>query len=359
MKILLFSDIHFQEGGDFSRILPDGSDSRLADLLAVVQRLAVIYKRYGCKAVVFGGDLFHHPRSIVTRVYQKAYAALEELAGQVDRLVLIAGNHDQALFQTQQATSLYALKNLPNTQIVLEPSAGAIGDETIFLMLPYLDDKHKVLTALQQAKPGSVVVSHCGLTEAVIGPNEIQIQAPLTLKDVEGFKAAFFGHYHKAQSLTENVHIIGSPVQHNMLDRGDKRGVIVYDTDTNQALRVWLKGPKFHLFEVGDMAGLKAVLANDLKDGYVRVLLTTKTIPRDQVTELLAKAGARASQVRYAVMNQAQARNEALTTKLLSCGLDEALGDYVKHVQRDGLEPERLIKTGQQLLKDYDTNETA
>ena len=117
-----------------------------------------------------------------------------------------------------------------------------------------------------------------------------------------------------------------------------------------------MKGPKFHLYEVANVDDLKALkeAAPELAGGYVRVLLRSKTVNKDEVTELLETAGVKSHQVRYAVQTEASQRNIDLTTKLLGSGLDGSLADYVAHVEVDGLDKDRLVQTGQQLLKEYE-----
>lgn len=360
MRILFFSDLHLDTWGDFSYLLPNGNNSRLADLLSVLGRIPVLVKKYQIDLVVFAGDLFHKPRVINTQVYQKTFAALEEVAANVPRLIIIAGNHDQALFQHQQATALYPLRSLALTVAVyLEPQVVPCLDGTRLVLLPFTEDTKVLKAQLRElTAPGSILVSHCGLTEAAIGPNEIKIEAPLSLADLEPLRleAAMFGHYHKPQNFEGNVFVIGAPVQHTMLDRGERRGILVYDTKAHEAKRVWLNGPQFHLFEIAaqdDLAVLKKA-APELKGSYVRVLLRSKTIIKDGVIELLEAAGVKAHQVRYAIVTAATARNEVLTTKLLGGGLEESLKDYVAHVATDGLDKTRLVELGQTLLKDYE-----
>lgn len=362
MRLLFFSDLHLAEWPDFNYILPNGDNSRLADLLAILSRIPELAKKHQVDVVIFAGDLFHHPRSINTHVYQKSYATLEEVAKGVPHLVLLAGNHDLALFQNQQATALYPLRNLPNNiDVILEPTK-LLWSDTVASLLPFTEDTQRLKAALKDIQPGSILVSHCGLTEATIGPNEIKIEAPLSLNDLAPLQleAAMFGHYHKPQNFEGNVFIIGSPCQHTMLDRGEKRGVLIYDTKTHEAKRVWLNGPQFHLFEVADKDSLAALkeATPGLKNGYVRVLLRSKAVVKDAVVELLEGAGVKAHQVRYAIVTAAAQRNEALTVKLLSSnGLEESLGDYVHHVSTDGLDKDRLVELGRTLLKDYEVCE--
>lgn len=362
MRILFFSDIHLTEWPDFSYVLPNGDNSRLADLLAILGRIPELAKKHQVDAVVFAGDMFHHPRSINTHVYQKSYAALEEVLSSVPKLILIAGNHDLALFQNQQATALYPLHSLPGIEVILQPTERRFSDGTALYLLPYTEDTRQLKTALLDVRPGSILVSHCGLTEAAIGPNEIKIEAPLSLSDLAPLQleAAMFGHYHKPQNFEGNVFIIGAPCQHTMLDRGEKRGVLIYDTKTHEAKRVWLNGPQFHLYElepsIDDLAAFKHWVVG-CKGGYVRVLLRSKAIIKDAVVDLLEAAGVKAHQVRYAIVTAATARNEALTTKLLGGGLEESLKDYVAHVTTDGLDKPRLVELGQALLKDYEVRE--
>jgi DNA repair exonuclease SbcCD nuclease subunit len=358
VNLLFFSDPHLANWDDFSQLLPNGDNSRLTDLLDLIGRLPELAKKHRADMVVCGGDLFHHPRNINTQVYQKAYAALEAVAANVEQLILLCGNHDQALFQRQSATALYPLKHLPNTKIILQPDEISYPDGTVLSLLPYLESRDETKRYLRQARPGSVLVSHCGLSEATIGPNEIQIDGALSLADLEPleFEAAFFGHYHKAQNLTDNVFVLGALSQHNMADRGEKRGVLLYDTAAHEAKRIWLNGPKFFLFEVAnddDLKRLKSQLA-ELRGGYVRVLLRTKQINREAVSALLEQAAVRSHQVRYAIATEASPRNEALTTKLLGCGLEDALPAYVEHASVDGLDKLRLVELGKALLKEHE-----
>ena len=352
MKILFASDIHLDEHSDFSYIEPDGEHSRLTDLLKLVERIPSLVEKYGCDLVILAGDLFHQPRTIDTRVYQRSFAVLEQVAESVPQMILLTGNHDLALFQQHSATSLYPLRRLPNTQVILEPTTL----HGLHLM-PYLHDRSQVRMALRNAPKGSVIVSHCGLTEAVVGPNEVQIDAPMSLSDVESVlpQAAFFGHYHTPQFFEDqNCFVIGALAQHNMLDRGQKRGILVYDTDSDETTRVWLNGPKFFLYELDTIDQLQKLKTVDMRGGYVRILLRSKAIEREDVIKLLESMEVRRHQVRYAVKTEASQRSAKLTQRLLGTGIKDSLPDYVKHLRPPDLDQEQLIKTGRQLLEAYD-----
>lgn len=368
MKLLFFSDLHSHAHPDFDEVLPDGESARLTDILSVFDSLARYAKKYRVDAVIFGGDMFHTPRAVLTRTFQRTYEAAERFVGQVGATVpwiINVGNHDLPLLtKGSPVSSLYAFSRLGARVVVGEPQVLTVGgrSEVDLHVVPYMQDPEQVqqavrglrITKNQQVQ--SILLLHCGIAEAVVGPNEVRLDAPLALKDLrlDEFTFVLAGHYHKPQRLHRKAAIIGSPMQHNMLDRGEERGLVLYDTDTRDIKRLPLDGPRFHLLEVNDPKDLALGREQQLElaGGYVRVLIRTPRVEAEKVRRWLESVKVRKHDVKVIKTPAALERDRTLTAKVLAGvgRLEGVLDDYVARVNPDELDHGRLAEIGRELL---------
>jgi len=365
MKIIAFSDAHIHEHEDFSYIRKDGMNSRLYDCLNVFDNVLRLYKKYSCGAVINGGDMFHTPEGVSTTTYQPAFMEAVKLANNVDSFLCNTGNHDLAVFSNikeRVATSVFPLSILPNTHLAIHsPVSVLVGDINVCL-IPYVDDVDRFASIIDKLKidknaKRNIAVLHCDINEAVNGPNEVRLKTKMSYTSVlkKGFDFVLCGHHHHPQRLSKKAVVIGSPLQHNMLDRGDRRGVCIYDSKTNVAKYVWLKGPQFWLQEVVTRHSLDKFKAMQkaFKDSYVRVLVRTKDVSLDEVRERIPNA--RRLDVRYAIIRESVSRNPQLTKKISGKGLKigDAVEDFVDHVLKErevGVEKDELVRVGNELL---------
>src|SRR3989338_3407705 len=365
MKILFASDFHIHPHDDFSFILPDGMNSRLADCLSVIDRVGSLYERYDCDSVVFCGDLFHTPRSVPTDVLQYTYDRLSALARNVKHMVIVAGNHDKGVFakDATQATSVSIFRDLPNTTVFAnKPEVFNCGKVSIAI-LPYLigDNVAKEFISLVKgfcsspANTRNLVVTHAQLAEATCGPNEIRLKSQFKVADWLKTGAVDYilaGHHHHPQRMAEQAITIGSPIQHNMLDRGDKRGIVIYDSKTNTTQRVWLKCNKFFLYEINSEKDLSLVDLPSVKDNYVRVMLRTEVISNDRVRNMLEKAGVRRCEVKLALPKEAHVKDQMLTDQFISCGnVDGIIVAFAEKTCPKELDKTRLVEIGHKIVE--------
>jgi DNA repair exonuclease SbcCD nuclease subunit len=366
MRILFFSDLHSDSHDDFNITLSNGISSRLQDCLDVIDDVIKIRRKYDCHSVVFGGDLFHTPSEVSTVVFQETYRKMENLANDVGEhgsLIIQAGNHDMASTAIDKipVSSIYALSKLPNTQVAVgRPRSISLSDDVNIHCFPYANDKSKIdgmVSLLSMAASAyknkiNLLVTHMGLNEAVNGPNEIRVFGYKTsdLKKI-GMTHVFSGHHHHPQRISPTHHVIGAPLQLNMLDRGDRRGFLIYDTKKKEVIRVWRKGVKFFLYNVASQKDFDTLQRDqeNYADHYIRVMLDESVASTAKVSHLLRVA--RMSKILPLKKMKTGIRNDSITEAVITNAgrLDSVIESYVKHV-RPKLNAERLIIVGKRLV---------
>jgi DNA repair exonuclease SbcCD nuclease subunit len=366
MKFLIFSDLHIHPHSDFDYPV-DHTSSRLLDCLNVIDKVKSYYDKYRCEAVLFCGDMFHVPRFVETSTYEPAFRRLEDLTDNVKQFIAISGNHDKSDVTRggPSYSSVYPASRLKNSIIVTKQSESIRLSNTVIHCLPYLKDEKEFTDSIKRIKSKvsssdhNVVLTHCSLREAENGPNEIRLREAWSIKDLRKTGDYIFcGHHHHPQRLNSRAIVVGSPIQHNMLDRGDNRGLVVYDSDRQQVKRIWLSFSRFFLFEILDKDHLEWFLGTEwergIENGYVRFLFRFIP-PRDVISRIedqLTSFKVRGSEIKIQRAPLNSVRNEKLTLQLSRTNdFKSAIPTYVDHVRDKLLNRKRLIKVGEKLLE--------
>lgn len=355
-KIVVFSDLHAHCFGPYSTALEDGTNSRLQDALDIIRDVRQLAKEVDADMVLFAGDLFHERRHIVTQAFSKVYEALSMFA--VDRmpLFMIPGNHDQA----DKAGKFHALSPIGAFATVVD-TPGWIEfkgkTETVdILAVPYIEDTNHLLDVVNEKAPDRsnprIFLGHFGIDGAKLGADFVYSNSnePVIGNIPVGrFDAGFLGHFHIHQQLAPNFWYVGAPMHHNWGDRGQDRGVMVYDTVTKEAQHLPLGNPpKFVEITVHDLE--KGV--GDWTDNFVRIV-SDKPWSEDQIDSARERIGCRSLEI----VGQKVDTNEAFEIRLNVAPGDpyeDMAAEYVKSglVELDGLEEEWLISVGKKLLEE-------
>lgn len=360
-KIVIFSDLHAHTFGPYSTALEDGTNSRLQDALNVIHSVRKAALEADADMVLFAGDLFHERRHVVTQAFSKVYEALSMFA--VDRmpLFMIHGNHDQA----DKAGKFHALKPFGAFAVVAdEPGwtalTGRNGETVDILAVPYIEDTNHLLGIVNEPAPDTdnpkIFLGHFGVDGAKLGADFVYSNSnePVIGNIPVGrFSAGFLGHFHMHQQLAPNFWYVGAPLQHNWGDRGQKRGYMIYDTETTEAEFVELTdAPRFeevsvHL--VNDSLGE----AKKVCDGNFVRIISDKPWTEDLIDEARLTLGAKTLEV----VSKRDDKNEAFEVRLQvdpGASYDEMVSEYVKSglVELDGLEEDWLITVGHRLLEE-------
>jgi DNA repair exonuclease SbcCD nuclease subunit len=162
-SILFFSDIHFHNFRNHSRVLDTGVNSRLDNAVRVVDYLRDYCVLNGVRHVLFGGDLFHERGRLDTEVFNAARQACKRLS-QVADLYLVVGNHDQSPVNERE----HALESFRDFAVVIDaPTEIPIGPYTL-AAFPFRRDagEQKRLLAEYNRESIHVVSTHVGVASA-------------------------------------------------------------------------------------------------------------------------------------------------------------------------------------------------
>lgn len=371
MRLIAWSDLHSEEHEDFSYQLPDGMNSRLADCIDVIPKVAYYRDKYECDIVLFLGDMFHTPQVLSTVVFQETYKRLEKLAATSKLMIIMAGNHDMASITADgiPVSTIYALRQLPNTKVVIGKYRPVFLAEhnVVIHCIPYIKDPKQLDVNIERAREGiiqahghsfpkaQIILTHMSFAQAVNGPNEIMLKTSYDVNKLRklGTQKILSGHHHHPQDEGD-WSIIGSPIQMNMLDRGDRRGFLIYNTKTNKTTRIWLNGSRFFLYEVNSLRRFEKLEREQeaYRGGYVRVMLTQGVVPEAKIHRLLEKH-AKMYKIIPVKNIKSEMRNAAVSKKAMANigNLSEVIPAYVDHVAPKGLKAERLTTIGRRLIK--------
>lgn len=304
MKFVAIGDIHANNWKDYSSTLSvewneirgrymevqDETDidlltpmnSRLFNILSGLADVRDYCVANGIHLCLCAGDLFHTRGAVDTTVFNSVYRMFEAFQEVGIKVIMIAGNHDQANASVFAENSLYPFSGI--NQVISTPQLVIYqeGDETIEVCcLPYSKDKKMTLECLQamlakRSDNDQVLLAHVGISGGLVGSGNYVMSDEYNLMElkVPKFKYAIFGHYHKPQVLEYNSIYTGSLLQNTFNDEGDEHGFWVVDTSRRYDMElVPLHYPKFITVTTSNCDKLTA---QDLSENYVRVQATAK-----------------------------------------------------------------------------------
>jgi len=278
MKFLIFSDMHFNNWPQFSKILDSGINSRLANQINVTKQIIKYCIKHNIKTVFHLGDMVDSKRSIHTDTLHFIFKVLPLFKKNGIKLYHINGNHDYY----EESGRIYSSKILSRIAKVIAKYKKIVIGDIAFHCLPYISSIDKIRSVMSNIEIDkhkiNILLSHMGLQEAKVGPEELVIHEGLSVNDIENrFDYIFLGHYHKHQIINNNVYYVGSPLMHNFGERNDTKGFIVVDQDSKKFKIDFIetKAPKFiekHIDKIDEIADIKAKHSND----FVKIIADNK-----------------------------------------------------------------------------------
>lgn len=220
MKFLAFSDLHCSNYKSYSKY-KNGKNSRLLTIIDSINEIQKLGKQENVDFYVFGGDLFNTQGYVESDVYNLAFDAFKKFDKEV---ICISGNHDN--FGSSDVSDLSFLKfsEIANVKII---------DNACF-------EKYKICGVGFQKNLNAKDILSCkdfnGCEILVLHEipkgcvvNDYLFKEGIDWESIEKqFKLVLFGHIHQPKKLSDKTFVIGSPLQHNFSDKGD-RGVWLFD----------------------------------------------------------------------------------------------------------------------------------
>ena len=235
---VLSSDQHAHNWSQFSQVGADGINTRLAAILAEIERSADTLLKAGGTHMFLGGDLFHVRGRIEPEVLNPTMDLFKRICAKGIKVHAIAGNHDlSGKFSSKLGNAMQALDEIEGFMAITTPTLVKMTENgqptTEVMMIPWIEDLNDLR---------SVCKSHAGVDRDLI------IHAPLNgvikglpdhgLDPVEvaawGYKRVFIGHYHSHQEPVPGVYSIGATAHQTWSDPDTIAGFIVVDETSIQ-----------------------------------------------------------------------------------------------------------------------------
>ncbi len=263
MRIALSSDWHLHNySGAQVRILKDGTNSRLKDILDCCDWMVDEAVDRGCTAFLHGGDVTHNRKVLHISAWARACAAFRRWGERIPFHVN-EGNHDED--QSGDGTSTVGALAGVVAGAYTSARTSRVGSLKVG-WLPYVEDPAEVREQTARlAKEGArVLVAHLGIGDprhADCLPIDYETPGRISVADLnpELFDQVFLGHYHTPQDLAPNVRYIGSPLQLSFKEAGITKGFWTYDTETGEVEFVEnTASPRFHILPENEAVALLA-----------------------------------------------------------------------------------------------------
>ena len=293
MKIIAIGDIHASGFGEDSLV-----DNLPARLTYIKRSLDYILKHgleHNIKEYVMLGDLIHDKTIIYNIAQSMLYEFFKNSAEKGCNFTIISGNHDLSSTGQNQKSAIEVFDSLPNvTCVVKSPRVTPIG-----LFVPYTNTFLEDLKKMRGCDC-NIIYAHVGLNEAVLQSGLSKVDK-LKINDLNDFKLAILGHYHKPQHLFNdiiNVYYAGSLIPKDWNDKNEKKRFLVVDTETLEVESVEFPeslGIPMYIELVippnQTMENIKIMLklADDYRKRghHVRVINRNKTKIKDEVEDII------------------------------------------------------------------------
>lgn len=334
MKHLLYSDTHWRP-------------ERINDLVLCHKEIAKIALEHnvpqGGGLVINGGDTFHTRGLIHTDCFDALVNIRSDWYAQGIRHVDIVGNHDQA-DRDGRIHPLKIFEKFDGWRVVDKPCYDA---EYKILFIPYMRDLESFLKNAPTVDCHAAIV-HAGIKGAYMN-DTAQDRDGVDVDLFSIFPKVFSGHYHKRQVI-ENVHYIGSPLQQNFNEKGQDKGVIIYDPDAQSVEFVPILGtPKHYEVECQIVDGIRVmgdtshIEVNDV----VRVKLTGRKEEIMGITQ--SDFGIECSRIKISRNPLDDMVSRIAISKDDSVSFDALVDAYVGHINPE-LNHKKLTEMGRELV---------
>lgn len=273
MKIALITDQHFGARSDnaffhkfFAKFY---SDCFFPEL-----------KKRGITTVVMLGDTFDRRKYV-------NYVSLSECIQyyfiplchefKIDTHVLV-GNHDTYFKNTNQINSqdLLLRDKFPNLNIIDQPTTIDI-DGIPICMLPWIcDENYEQTIDVIQNTPAQVSMGHLEIFGFKMYQGQEQGFVGINKEVFKKFEQVFSGHFHH-RSDDGQIFYLGCPYEMTWQDADDPKGFHIYDLKTRELEFVPNPYTIFSRVEYDDVHGRTAVSQEQVREKYVKVVVTSKT----------------------------------------------------------------------------------
>ena len=348
-KFMLFSDIHVHPHKK--------SQERLDDCIKALEWVFKVAEDERVDAVLFGGDLLHDRQKIDSLTYNKIFNVLEQQQDKNFKIYLLLGNHDLWFATNHSVSSVRPFKALRNFEVIDRTQSINICNCN-WHFIPYTHHPIEELEKLKEDIKNSYLLGHLAIDGAKLNSagsmSDVIIEHDGDMvvigKDLfHEYKRAFFGHYHSAQKLTKTIEYIGSPLQLSFGEAGEKKHVIVLDSESNEISYIENTFSPKHLYIKADE--IKNYSEADLKNNFVCIITDGTDQFEDKKNMSKVVEELKASSVQIKKQNKKIDEHAITDAKMLLADQNKLLETYVEQVQNIDLDKKKLLEIGLQIVR--------
>lgn len=332
------------------------SYDRLQDCLTALEWVFTTAKQRNIKHILCCGDLFHDRQKIDVYTYQKTFELIQKNKEDIS-LYFLLGNHDMWHMDKWDISSVKPLSVIPGIHVIDHPCTLNIeGYEVGFL--PYTHNPIEDIKKIKIKDDHKTLLAHLAvdgakwnLIHGTIADVSIEHDGEMTKvgPDIfDGFDQVFLGHYHAEQKLTKKVEYVGSLLQLNFGESGQKKHIIEYDLETHKKVYIENTFSPVHLI----LTEKDDILSLDLDNNFVRIMssntsssdvLELANIIKDKTGSLEIKSIPKKAEDTIKSIEEAKS--------ILSAG-EQMLDSYLKHADTKDLSYDKLLNIGNLCLKE-------
>lgn len=296
-EILLRGDCH---------IYPHASNmERAKDCLEAYEWTYQEALKNNIKVVIDLGDVFHERSHVDSFTHSSVYEISKKYHSEHGiKTIFILGNHDMYFREGGRYSSIVSFESLG--EVVASPKTIEIYGKKIDC-LPYVENSvgKTLLESFPLGNRHDILLFHCSIENALLSKNtgmrrtggsllsnssmqEEEIDETIAPEMLASWKIAIGGHYHCPQKI-ENIHYVGSPIQHTFGEVGEDKRVMILDLDTLQYRSIYNDfSPKF--LDINEETDLSQI-PEDISRSSVRI--TCKNPMDKDILQLKKKLGDR------------------------------------------------------------------
>lgn len=228
--MLFYSDLH---------IRPD----RIVDAKRVLDTINYCAKKFDIDYIVNCGDTFHTRGLIKTSCFDVIQQSYDKWAREGLKQIILVGNHDQE----DKIGEIHPMKvfgNYKGWYVVDSPMC--LPESTDIVLWPYSNNlsKEDIESFILFEHSSHTLITHWGIEGAKRNDSNIDTNG-VPLSWIKPFKRVFSGHYHYRNEIS-NVQYIGSPMQQDFGEMGQDKGLIIWDSETDDLKFLKIDGTMEH-----------------------------------------------------------------------------------------------------------------
>lgn len=231
MRILFAADLHI------------GKPPHVKWQIEAIHHISRLSRQYRCVAVIILGDVFDNRYRLPIDVAVDAQRAFKQLKSEVDRIIVVAGNHD--CFNHDCSISSLALFDGLLDPIIGERSFKISG--TRFHAISYRSDIQEASSAIQNSPECDYLLLHQQIRGAIYSNSTIAVGIDRAILDSCRARRILLGDIHTHQYIGDRIMYLGSVIELDFGERNSKHGIWIYDERTDAFKHISIPAPRHWL----------------------------------------------------------------------------------------------------------------